>query len=175
MILYSEVAEERRINATSPIPAMKARKNTVEIEGMRACHLRDGAAMVSVLCDLEERVARGEHISEVMIDELVGQSRQAFGAGRFLEPSFATIAGVNANAAIIHYRCGSSFTPSSSQTLTLLLYLLLRATKERCAQLTGSDLLLLDSGGQYLDGTTGKYSTSYHCLSLQSLIPSLPI
>ena len=52
--------------------------------------------------------------------------------GKWLEPSFPTIAGVNSNGAIVHYR----------------------AVKETCKQLTNNDMCLLDSGGQYLDGAS---------------------
>ena len=85
--------------------------------------------MAEFFCWLEEEVeTRG--VSEVEIDERVCAHRASFDL--YLEPSFATIAGVGSNGAIIHYR----------------------AVPESCKMLTKNDLLLLDSGGQYADGTT---------------------
>ena len=96
---------------------------------MRDCHLRDGAAMAEFFSWLEEEIQKRD-ISEIEIDERVCAFRASF--GNYLEPSFDTIAGVGSNGAIIHYR----------------------AAPESCKMLTKNDLLLLDSGGQYLDGTT---------------------
>jgi Xaa-Pro aminopeptidase len=119
--------------ATSPIVLLKAVKNAHEASSMRACHVRDGAAMVAFLHQLEQQIAvSNQTLTEVELDEMVTASRAEFSPDKFLEPSFATIAGVNSNSAIIHYR----------------------AVNSTCKRLTRDDLLLLDSGGQYLDGTT---------------------
>lgn len=81
---------------------MKACKNEVELAGMKACHLRDGAAVVEFISWLEEYLAAGNTITEYEIDVKLTASRASYDL--FLEPSFATIAGVNENGAIIHYR-----------------------------------------------------------------------
>jgi Xaa-Pro aminopeptidase len=82
---------------------LKSIKNQVELEGARACHIRDGAAVAECLSFLEEKVSlKNEEISEVEIDLLVTECRK--NCGLYIENSFDTIAGVNENAAIIHYR-----------------------------------------------------------------------
>ncbi len=81
---------------------MKACKNDFELAGMRAAHLRDGAAVAEFLAWLEEWLGNGMTITEFEIDIELTKSRASYDL--FLEPSFATIAGVNENAAIIHYR-----------------------------------------------------------------------
>ena len=98
---------------------------------MLQAHIRDGAAEVEFLAWLEETLSTGQGVSEVEIDLELTAWRAKY--AKFVECSFATIAGVNGNAAIIHYR----------------------AQPTTCATLTNQDMLLLDSGGQYLDGTTG--------------------
>ena len=101
-----------RVESESPIVLMKACKNPEELAGMRNCHIRDGAAMAEFLAWLEEHLSAGHSLSEVDIDLKVTESRASF--GMFLEPSFATIAGVNGNGAIIHYRYVSSISISSN-------------------------------------------------------------
>jgi len=134
--LTDAVPPPHRIERESPITLMKAVKNAAELAGMRACHLRDGAAVAEFFAWLEEELPRrggGEVITEVELDERVTASRAALSPGTFLEPSFPTIAGVNSNGAIVHYR----------------------AVVETAKALSpGGDLVLLDSGGQYTDGTT---------------------
>ena len=100
--IYKSVNEDDRIDKDSPIILMKAKKNDVELAGMRACHLRDGAAVAEFLSWLEEEITKGNSVSEVEIDEKVTASRASF--GMFLEPSFPTIAGASSNGAIVHYR-----------------------------------------------------------------------
>lgn len=104
--------------------------NTQELAGMKEAHLRDGVALCKFFCWLEKTIASGTTITEVEVDDkLTGLRAQQQG---FVEPSFATIAGANANGAIIHYRADSS----------------------TCATVDRSTLLLVDSGGQYDCGTT---------------------
>lgn len=131
--LAQVVPETSRLEKDSPVVLLKALKNAAELEGMRQCHLRDGAAFAEFLAWLEDEVVvqGNESITEVDIDTHLTASRAAFGP--FFEPSFATIAGVNSNGAIVHYR----------------------AVPGTCKTLTKRDMLLLDSGGQYIDGTTG--------------------
>jgi Xaa-Pro aminopeptidase len=129
---FGAIDPSLRIEKRSPVVLMKALKNSKELDGLRACHLRDGAAVCEFMCWLEKEVTTRQ-VSEVEIDEKITSLRKEFSApGVFLEPSFDTIAGVNANGAIIHYK----------------------AQIESCKSLGANDMLLLDSGGQYLDGTT---------------------
>jgi len=107
----------------------KACKNDIEIEGMRAAHRRDGAALVTFLSWLEKAQIAGD-VSEISADEKLASFRAQ--TPLYQGPSFDTISGVGAHGAIIHYRA----TPTTNRLLE-----------------TGQ-LYLLDSGGQYLDGTT---------------------
>ncbi|MBR3370995.1 MAG: aminopeptidase P family protein [Rhodobacteraceae bacterium] len=113
----------------------KACKTGAELAGARAAHLRDGAAMVEFLCWLDgqaaELVANPAHtLHEIDIARHLESCRQATGALQDL--SFDTIAGSGPNGAIVHYR----------------------VTEDSNRRLIPGDLMLVDSGGQYLDGTT---------------------
>lgn len=109
-----------------PCTLPKAIKNEVEIAGMRACHIRDGVAVTKLLCWLDGQ----KNISELEVCEKLLQFREA--NDLFVEPSFDTIAGSGEHGAIVHYRA----TPESNRNLQ------------------NGELFLLDSGGQYFDGTT---------------------
>ncbi|MDD7971166.1 aminopeptidase P family protein [Roseinatronobacter alkalisoli] len=118
-----------------PCQQPKARKTPAELAGARAAHLRDGAAMVEFLCWLDAQaaalVARPDHVlTEIDIARHLESCRHATGALRDL--SFDTIAGSGPNGAIVHYR----------------------VTEASNRRLIPGDLMLVDSGGQYLDGTT---------------------
>lgn len=116
---------------TSPIVLAKARKNVSELAGMREAHLRDGAALTSFLCWLDNRVNGPDgQISEVDAASKLEQFRAA--QDGFLSTSFDTIAGSGANGAIIHYS----------------------AQPDTAAFVSNREVFLLDSGGQYVDGTT---------------------
>lgn len=128
--IYSSVPVDKRLDQESPITLMKACKNAAELKGMHEAHRRDGAAVAEFFCWLEKHFSEGGKITEVEIDDKITGFRAQ--CDRFLEPSFPTIAGVAGNGAIIHYR----------------------AVPETCKTCEGNDLILLDSGGQYLDGTT---------------------
>ncbi|HET6433488.1 aminopeptidase P family protein [Dyella sp.] len=120
----------RRIEAPNPSMALKARKSGGELAHVREVMRRDGAALVRAFRRLEERLAAGMVQTELDVDTLVREERAA--QPHFVGESFATIAGYQANGALPHYRA----TPESHSTL----------------QRKG--LLLVDSGGQYLGGTT---------------------
>jgi Xaa-Pro aminopeptidase len=123
--LYDTVPAERRCTEATPLALAKALKNSAELAGMRAAHVRDGAALSEFLHWLEVRVTAGTPVSEVEVDtELSG--RRAVQQG-FVDLSFPTIAGAGPNGAVIHYRA----EPSS------------------CGQVTDSCMFLLDSGAQY--------------------------
>lgn len=117
------------VSAPSPVPAMKAVKNSVECEGFRAAMLRDGVAMVRFLKWLEEAVPRGAE-TELSVSERLRQLRSE--QSLFRDLSFDTIAGYEQHGAIVHYE----------------------PTPESDMQLRPEGFLLLDSGAQYSDGTT---------------------
>jgi Xaa-Pro aminopeptidase len=108
----------------------KALKNATELAGMRTAHRRDGAAMVRFLHWLDDRVAQGDTLTEIdVVTELEGFRADT---GRLMDASFDTICGAGPNGAIVHYRVS-------------------RQTNRTLRQ---GELLLVDSGGQYQDGTT---------------------
>ena len=112
-----------------PCRLPKARKNAAEVEGMRQAHLRDGAAMVEFLCWLDEAAPQGG-LTEIAVVQALEGFRRATNA--LHDISFDTISGAGPNGAIMHYRV----TEDSNRTL-------------------GKDeMFLVDSGAQYLDGTT---------------------
>ena len=121
--------KERVVRGADPCLALKARKNTAEIAGARAAHLRDGAAMVRFLAWLD-RAAPGGTIDEITAVKRLEAFRRETNALR--EISFDTIAGSGPHGAIVHYRV----TEATNRTLQ------------------PGELFLVDSGGQYLDGTT---------------------
>ena len=116
------------VKATDPIQAMKACKNAVEASGIRAAHVRDGAALSSFLCWLDTHW-QTQTITEVSAAEKLKTFRAA--QPLFKDLSFGTIAGMGSNGAIVHYH----------------------ATAKTAKKLTHG-MFLLDSGGQYWDGTT---------------------
>ena len=115
--------------AASPITAMKAVKNAKQIEGIAAAHVRDGVAMVKFLKWLEGAVPGGD-VTEIGASVKLRDFR-AEGQG-FKDESFATISGYAAHGAIIHYS----------------------ADHKSDVKLRPRGLYLVDSGGQYPDGTT---------------------
>ena len=127
--LYKAYGERPKIMAASPIPAMKAIKNEVEIEGYHNAMIKDGVAMVKFLRWLLPAVEKGG-VTEMSADEKLTALRAQ--QPLFRDISFDTIAGYGEHGAIVHYE----------------------ATPETDAELKAEGLLLLDSGAQYLDGTT---------------------
>jgi Xaa-Pro aminopeptidase len=112
-----------------PCQLPKACKNAAEIEGMRKAHIRDGAAMARFLCWLEQAAAGGT-LTEIAAAEALEGFRRATGC--LSDLSFDSIAGAGSNGAIVHYRV----TRSTNRVI-------------------GKDeMLLIDSGAQYPDGTT---------------------
>ncbi len=129
--LYSILADSPKLYDKEPLPVpyLKMVKNETEMEGFRHAMLRDGVAMVKFLKWLEEAVPAGGQ-TELSIDKQL----YAFRAEQplFKGISFDTIAGYQAHGAIVHYE----------------------PTPETDIPLRAEGLLLLDSGAQYLDGTT---------------------
>ena len=117
-------------DAADPLLAMKGVKNEVELAHLRECHLRDAVAMVRFQIELENRLASGEELTELTVDEILHKYRSA--NDKFLVESFGTIAAYGGNAAMMHYH----------------------ATPEDHAVLQRKGFLLVDSGATYLDGTT---------------------
>lgn len=115
---------------TDPIQALKGIKNPVEIANIKKAHIKDGVAMVRFQIWLEQQLAAGNPITEVDVDAKLLELRAAQPGN--LGASFGTIAAYGANAAMMHYH----------------------ATPEACATLEPKGFLLVDSGGQYMDGTT---------------------
>lgn len=112
----------------SPVIALKGVKNDSQIAGFRQAMLYDGAAMVRMMMWLEQNVANG--ITEMDVDRRLQQERAAYASNR--GDSFHMIAGYKDHGAIVHYE----------------------ATDESAYTLAPEGLLLIDTGGQYLEGTT---------------------
>ena len=128
--IYNNLPKEiEKVNEANPTMNFKAVKNSVELENLRKSHLKDGIAFTKLMYWLKNNVGKIE-ISEISASDRLEELRRA--QGDFLEPSFGTIAGYREHAAMMHY----SATPESDY------------------KLEASDLFLIDSGGQYLDGTT---------------------
>src|SRR5215469_6897272 len=115
--------------AADPCLLPKASKNAAEIEGTRAAHRRDGAALTRFLAWLAREAPKGELREIAASDRLEAFRREG---EHFRDLSFPTISGAGSNGAIVHYR----------------------ATPETEKRLEPGTLYLLDSGAQYLDGTT---------------------
>lgn len=128
--IYSAICPTCRIiNGTSPIALLKAVRNKQEISGIHAAMQRDGIALVRFLKWLEEAVPAGRE-TEISVDRKLHEFRAA--QPLYMGESFDTIAGYKEHGAIVHYE----------------------ATPETDVALKPEGFLLLDSGAQYLDGTT---------------------
>ncbi|WP_426034475.1 aminopeptidase P family protein [Cypionkella sp. TWP1-2-1b2] len=112
-----------------PCRLPKAKKTAAEIEGMREAHLRDGAAVVEFLCWLDQQTPKGG-LSEIDVVRALEGFRRATNV--LHDISFDTICGSGPNGAIMHYR----------------------VTEDSNRAIGRNELLLVDSGAQYLDGTT---------------------
>lgn len=130
--LYEAIPDTcKKINAKSPILIDKAKKNAVELEGERIAMRQDAVALTRFFMWLEEEAfANGQKQTEWSLMEKLHEFRMM--GENFVEESFGTIAGYLGNGAIVHYA----------------------ATQDNCAEVQPQGMLLLDSGGQYLDGTT---------------------
>lgn len=110
----------------------KACKTQAELDGAEAAHERDGAAMVEFLCWLDGRAAQLPETPLTEIDVVTALEGFRAATGQLRDISFDTISGTGPNGAIVHYRV----TADTNRTIAV------------------GDLLLVDSGGQYEDGTT---------------------
>ncbi|XP_061176383.1 xaa-Pro aminopeptidase 1-like isoform X2 [Saccostrea echinata] len=128
--LYSKIPEAKRLQENTPAALQKSQKNDVERNGMRNSHKRDAVALITFMTKLEKEVKAGKRWTEVSAARDLKTYREKKLYNRGL--SFPSISAVGSNGAVIHYTPGN---------LT-----------DR--QITTSEMYLLDSGGQYLDGTT---------------------
>jgi Xaa-Pro aminopeptidase len=127
-VALARVLGDRLVWGDDPCALPKARKNEAEIAGSAAAHLRDGAAVVELLAWLDAQ--KPGTLTETQVVTRLEAFRRTDNA--LQEISFDTIAGTGPNGAIMHYR----------------------VTEETDSRLEEGHLLVLDSGGQYLDGTT---------------------
>jgi Xaa-Pro aminopeptidase len=128
-------ANVKVVEAINPSTLAKSRKTAAEADHIRRAMEQDGAALAEFFAWFEAALESGERITELTIDEQICAARAR--QPGFISPSFSTIAGWKANGAMPHYR----------------------ATEESHAVIRGeghdqSGLLLIDSGGQYVNGTT---------------------
>lgn len=120
----------------SPIGDAKAVKNETELQGMRACHVRDGAALIEYFSWLEDQIID----KKATIDEVTAADKlESFRAkqDQFVGLSFDTISSTGPNAAVIHYK----------------------PERDNCSIIDPKAIYLCDSGAQYLDGTTDTTRT----------------
>ncbi len=118
------------IETNAPITAAKARKGEAEMNHVREAMRRDGVALVRGARSLEQSLQQGQHLTELDVDTKLRELRSQ--QPGFVSESFSTIAGYEANAASPHYS----------------------ATPESHSELKPHGMLLIDSGAQYLGGTT---------------------
>jgi len=139
--LYNAIQDKSKVVKSDPniIVKLKGIKNAREIQGFADCHLRDGAAIVSYLAWLDHalNVEKRTDLDEYNVcDKLAAlRSEQKLNKGL----SFSTISSIGANGAIVHYR----------------------PIEGKCAKINTNEVYLLDSGGQYLDGTTDTTRTTH--------------
>ena len=127
--LYQKIPSECNVvNQKNPSTLMKAVKNKTEIENTRKAHLKDGLAVTRFIHYIKENAHKG--ISEYEAAEYLDRLRKD--TEGCIDLSFETISAYGANAAMMHYS----------------------ARKENCARIENSGFLLVDSGGQYKEGTT---------------------
>lgn len=117
------------INHSNPSTLFKAQKNDVELSHIRQCHIEDGLSVVRFMIDLEKKIGNVS-MTEFNIDEMITQRRAE--NPLYIERSFSTIAAYRDHGAIMHYK----------------------ASPENAYTLEPKGFLLVDSGGQYLNGTT---------------------
>jgi len=129
IVTQLQAADAVIVRGDDPCMLPKATKNIVEIDGTRAAHIRDGAAITKFLHWLSVEAPKGT-VTELSAEAKLRSFREM--GDRFKDVSFSTISGAGANGAIVHYR----------------------ATEKTNKTLDKGNLYLVDSGGQYLDGTT---------------------
>ncbi|XP_024871285.1 xaa-Pro aminopeptidase 1-like isoform X1 [Temnothorax curvispinosus] len=129
--IYNSIPPEKRLAKASPIIDLRAKKNKVEAAGMRSSHLRDAIAMCDFLAYMEEQYKfDSEGWDEMQVARVINEIRYEQGGNRGI--AFPTIAGYGPHAAMPHYEPNNLTNIKIGTTSTLM----------------------IDSGGQYLDGTT---------------------
>ncbi|XP_041355020.1 xaa-Pro aminopeptidase 1-like [Gigantopelta aegis] len=136
--IFNSIPQAQRIQAKSTVALAKSKKNPIERQGMKKAYNRDSAALIKFLQLLEKEVKEGKHWTEVTAAAKLKSYRLSVEDNRGL--SFSSISAVGSNGAIIHY------TPSNLTD----------------KQITTREIYLLDSGGQYLDGTTDVTRTFHY-------------
>ncbi|CAJ2631626.1 unnamed protein product [Trifolium pratense] len=126
----SDVGAPIAVHKLSPVSLAKAIKNETELKGMQNCHLRDAAALAQFWDWLETEITNNRVSTEVEVSDKLLEFRSK--QDGFLDTSFDTISGSGPNGAIIHYK----------------------PEPESCSIVDPNKLFLLDSGAQYVDGTT---------------------
>jgi len=129
-IALRSILGDKAIVSGSPVAMLKAVKNDVQINGVRDAMVRDGVALVHSFMEIERRMANGTPTTEIDVADILLKNRKA--QSLFFDLSFDTIAGFGPHGAIVHY----SASPATNATLK------------------PDNLLLVDSGANYLNGTT---------------------
>ncbi|PID89449.1 MAG: peptidase M24 [Bacteroidia bacterium] len=128
--IYEKLEKKASIlKSTSPVLHLKAIKNQTELENIKNAHIADGIAMSKLLHWIEKNYKSGE-LTEFSIGEKANELRSL--QENYISPSFYPIVGFKENAAVVHYA----------------------AREESCKTIDSDGILLIDSGGQYLNGTT---------------------
>ena len=120
----------RMVEVPSPVKLPKAIRNDIQIAGLRKAMTRDGVALVNAFMEIERRLAQGDTMTELEVCRVITRHRSL--QPLYFDDSFGTIAGYREHGAIVHYE----------------------PDEESDATLAPEGLLLIDSGAQYLDGTT---------------------
>ncbi|KGM95517.1 peptidase M24 [Clostridium novyi A str. 4552] len=129
--LYNSLDEKvEKIQELNITTDLKGVKNETEIENLRNCQVKDGVAMVKFIKWLKESINKGEYVTELSAEEKLESFRKE--QDLFVDISFDTIGAYKDHAAMMHYK----------------------STEKTNCQLKNEGMYLVDSGGQYLDGTT---------------------
>jgi len=136
--IYDALEVSRRLLEYSPIMFRKAQKNKVEIRGMENANLKDAVALIAFAAEIEKGMSLGEHWHELKVSKRILDYRSE--QDLFKGSSFKTIAAYGENGAVIHYI----------------------PTNKTNTKIGTQSFLLLDSGGQYLDGTTDVTRTFHY-------------
>lgn len=121
---------DKAVIGNSPVAMLKSCKNEVEIQGTHDAMVRDGVALVHAFRRIEAAMAEGKRLTEMCVADILQDERSK--QPLYFDLSFETIAGYGSHGAIVHYE----------------------ADEESNAVIGTDSLLLIDSGAQYLDGTT---------------------
>lgn len=131
LAVWQAVTQEVSVTElVNPSTLAKSRKHAAELAQVRLTMEQDGVMLCEFFAWLERTLSEGRSVTELEVGERILSLRERL--PRYVSPSFDTIAGFNANGALPHYR----------------------ATQDKHANISGDGLLLIDTGGQYLGGTT---------------------